>query len=281
MATISMVITSYNRAKQQWAVWQPLPRLAAALPLLACLLTSPGLAQSIRSNGDSTGTVVTVEGNRYNISGGSLSGDGHNLFQSFRDFNLNPNEIANFLSTPAIQNILGRVNGGNPSIINGLIQVTGSNANLYLLNPSGIIFGSNAALNVPAAFTATTANGIGFGGNNWFSATGNNPYSLLNGAPTSFAFSATNPGSIINVGHLAVGVDQSLNLIAGSVINTGSLTAPGGQITVVAVPGEQVLRLSQPGSLLSLEIQPLASSSTQPQNWQLPIASLPQLLTGG
>lgn len=65
------------------------------------------------------------------------------------------------MTSPSIRNILGRVTGGNPSIINGLIKVTGGNSNLFLINPAGIIFGAGARLNVPADFTATTANGIG------------------------------------------------------------------------------------------------------------------------
>ncbi|MHC5759952.1 CHAT domain-containing protein [Nostoc sp.] len=80
---------------------------------------------------------------------------------------------------------------------------------------------------------------------------------------------------------MAVGAGQNLNLLGGTVVNTGQLSAPGGQISVTSVPGENWVRLSQPGNLLSLEIQPLASSSNQPNNWTIPIASLPELLTVG
>ncbi len=66
-----------------------------------------------------------------------------------------------------IKNILARVTGGDASLINGLIQVSGGNSNLFLMNPAGIVFGANASLNVPAAFTATTATGIGID-SNWF-----------------------------------------------------------------------------------------------------------------
>jgi filamentous hemagglutinin family protein len=126
--------------------------------------TPPVLAQPITPAADGTGSVVTPNGNRFDIQGGTLSSDKTNLFHSFEKFGLDSGQIANFLSNPEIRNILGRVVGGEPSLINGLIQVTGGNSNLFLMNPSGIIFGSNAQLNVPAAFTATTATGIGFGG---------------------------------------------------------------------------------------------------------------------
>ncbi len=140
---------------------------------------------------------------------------------------------------------MGRVTGGNASIINGLIQVTGGNPNLYLMNPAGFLFGSNASLNVPGAFTATTANGISFG-NSWFNAIGTNNYSVLLGNPTGFAFSMSQPGAIINAGNLAVGNGQNLSLLGGTVVNTGQLTAPAGQILLTSVPGQNWVRLSQP-----------------------------------
>ena len=253
----------------------------AAFFLPVTLGTVQASAQPITPATDGTGTVVTPNGNQFNITGGSLSEDGRNLFQSFSQFGLNENEIANFLSNPSVQNILGRVTGGDASIINGLIQVTGGNSNLFLMNPSGIVFGANASLNVPADFTATTATGIGFGDSQWFNATGANNYAALIGTPNAFAFSGNQPGAIVNAGQLAVDQGQNLALLGGTVVSTGQLSAPGGQITVAAVPGENMVRLSQPGHLLSLEIQPMAAAESQPQNWTLPIASLPELLTGG
>lgn len=241
-------------------------------------------AQSITPAEDGTGTSVTQAGNRFDISGGTLSSDNSNLFHSLEQFGLNSGQIANFLSNPQVQNILGRVVGGNPSIIDGLLQVTGGNSNLFLMNPAGIVFGSNAQLNVPASFTATTATGIGFGESDWFNAFGENTYENLVGTPSSFAFNLTQPGSIINAGNLAVLTGQNLTLLGGTVISTGPLNASEGQITVASVPGENLVRLSQSGNLLSLEFQPIANVGTQgfaplPQNFS--VSSLPQLLTGG
>jgi large exoprotein involved in heme utilization and adhesion len=62
------------------------------------------------------------------------------------------------------------------------------------MNPAGFVFGSGASLNVPASFTATTATGIGFGGDNWFNAFGNNNYQNLIGTPSTFAFDKAQPG---------------------------------------------------------------------------------------
>ncbi|MEQ9552422.1 MAG: CHAT domain-containing protein [Coleofasciculus sp. G3-WIS-01] len=247
--------------------------------LTLCLTTlgfmSSGLTQPIVSD-DSTDTIVTPDGNRFDIQGGQLSGDGANLFHSFSEFGLDSGQIANFLSNPSIQNILSRITGGDPSVINGLIQISGGTSNLFLMNPAGIIFGNDAQLNVPAAFTATTATGISFGDNfNLFNATGINDYTYLVGEPNGFVFNTPEPGSIVNTGTLEVDSGQDLSLIGGTVVSTGELVAPEGQITVATVPGNQWLRISQAGHLLSLDV-PVAAT-------EVPFTplSLPQLLTGG
>ncbi|MEQ8384746.1 MAG: filamentous hemagglutinin N-terminal domain-containing protein [Coleofasciculus sp. A1-SPW-01] len=235
------------------------------------------LAQPIPA-ADGTGTIVTPDGNRIDISGGSLSGDGTNLFHSFEQFGVNPSEVANFLANPDLNNILSRVVGGDASVINGLIQVTGGNPNLYIMNPAGIILGPNAQLNVPGDFIVTTADAIGFGDNNWFNAIGGNDYQNLIGTPNQFAFDGTEAGSIVNAGDLAVSEGKNLTLLAGNVVNTGKLTAPGGSITVAAVPGSNLVKISRPGGLLSLEVEPPRT----PDGEVLPVqpGDLAELLTG-
>ncbi|MEG4514331.1 filamentous hemagglutinin N-terminal domain-containing protein, partial [Microcoleus sp. F6_B4] len=237
-------------------------------------------AQPIAPAADGTNTVVTPSGNRYDISGGSFSGDGANLFHSFTQFGLSEGQTANFLTNPNIQNILGRITGGNPSLINGLIQVTGGSSNLFLMNPAGMIFGPNASLNVPGSFNATTATGIGFGNNQWFSAIGNNNWAAFIGTPNSFAFTTLQGGSIVNAGNLTVAPGQSLSLIGGTVVNNGQVNAPSGNILISAVPGNNLVRISQAGNLLSLDIQPTGNPSSLPNNWTQPVLSLPELLTG-
>ncbi|NJS12842.1 MAG: filamentous hemagglutinin N-terminal domain-containing protein [Microcoleus sp. CSU_2_2] len=234
-------------------------------------------AQTVVPAADGTGTAVIRNDNRYDINGGSLSGDGANLFHSFQQFGLKEGQIANFLTNPSIQNILTRIAGGDASLINGLVTVTGGNSHLFLINPAGIVFGPNASLNVPGAFTATTATNIGFG-SNWFNAVGSNNFSALVGTPNAFYFGVDRPGSIVNAGNLAVTPGQNLTLLGGTVVSTGKLSAPGGQITVAAVPGENILRISQPGHLLSLEVANTGGLG----NAQLPAnpLALPQLLTG-
>lgn len=241
--------------------------------------TTSAHAQTIIPADDGTGTTVTIAGNRFDISGGTLSADQANLFHSLEQFGLDANQIANFLSSPQIHNILGRVVGGDPSIINGLIQVMGGDANLFLMNPAGIVFGPDAQLNVPADFSTTTATGIGFDDNQWFNSFGTNDYQSLNGDPSGFAFDTSEPGSIINAGNLSVSEGKNLTLLGGSVINTGRLSAPEGNITITAVPGSNHVKISQEGNLLSLEIE--RPETTDGAMLAISPLDLPVLLTQG
>ncbi len=236
------------------------------------------LAQSIIPEPNSTNTLTNSVENRINITGGQLSADGGNLFHSFTQFNVPPGQIANFVSNPSIQNILSRVVGGQPSVIEGLIQVTGGNSNLFILNPAGMIFGAGSSLDVPASFTATTATGIGFN-SGFFNALDDNNYNSLSGEPNSFLFATSNPGNIINSGELTVPSGQTLTLVGGNVINTGTLNAPGGQITIAAIQGNNLVRISQEGYLLNLEIEAVTSSLENEQSAITPL-ELPKLLTG-
>lgn len=241
-------------------------RLIAPSFLLCFVTTAQPILAQITPATDGTGTTVTQNGLDLAIAGGSTSRDGANLFHTFQEFNLDANQSATFFSNPEIQNILSRVGGGNPSLIDGLLRISGSNANLYLLNPSGIVFGSNAQLNLPADFTASTAWGLGFGDKIWQD--GSNFRDLV-GTPNQFFFDGT--GGIINGADLAVDQGQTLNLFASEIINTGSLTAKQGTVNLTAVPGTNTLRLSQVGQILNLEF-----------NNQVPaaIADIPKLLTG-
>ncbi|MBD2461336.1 CHAT domain-containing protein [Oscillatoria sp. FACHB-1407] len=227
-----------------------------------------------------TDTRVQLRNGRFDIEGGRLSGDRASLFHEFEQFGLSASEIANFISNPEIRNILSRVTGGNASYIDGLLQVSGGNSNLYLINPAGILFGPNARLDLPASFTATTATGIGFG-DTWLNAIGTNNYEALVGDPNAFSFATAQPGAIVNTGDLAVSAGQSLMLLGGTVINTGMLSAPGGTITIAAIPGENRVRVSQEGALLSLELEALEGDGTSGNAMPFTPLSLPELLTGG
>jgi filamentous hemagglutinin family protein len=254
------------------------------IALLPILFFADSLsAQPITTATDGTNTVVLQNGQRFDIAGGTQAGV--NLFHSFQQFGLNQGQIANFLSQPNIQNILSRVVGGNPSVINGLIQLTGGNSNLYIMNPAGIIFGANASLNVPAAFTATTASGIQVG-NGWFGInTSANDLQNLTGSPSAFAFTnSTDPvsgtgqtGVILNQGNLSVPQGQSITLVGGIVVNTGAITTPNGKINIVATTDGKYVRITPEGGVLSLDL-PIAAQQELGATRPLTAVDLPNLL---
>lgn len=247
--------------------------------VLSAELAIPAQAQIIPATND-TQTQVIQNNTQLEIRGGVTSQDNRNLFHSFEQFNLGTNQTATFYANPEIQNILGRVTGGQISTIDGLLRVVNSPAHLYLMNPAGIIFGENARLDVPGSFTATTATGIQLG-DDWFRAIGSNDYLALAGNPTGFAFGAGQQGVLLNAGNLTVLEGETLRLVGGTVINTGTLAAPGGEITIAAIPEQHLVRISQAGSLLSLDL-PLADQNQLAIPADAPTAqTLPELLTGG
>jgi filamentous hemagglutinin family protein len=243
--------------------------LALCLPGIKVSLSLAQVTTAISSSGLST--IVTRSGTVYDITGGTRPGSGPNLFHSFGEFSVGRPDTARFLNTTpdlVTSNILGRVTGGNPSNIFGTIQTTGfGNANLFLMNPAGIVFGPNATLNVGGSVNFTTANYIrlfdGTDSVNFYA----NPASdgLANSVlsvsplvnfgfltPTAFGFLDPIPASItIQGSNLSVPNGQGISLVGGNItvqsgtlengmVQPAQLSAPGGRIHLasVASPGE-------------------------------------------
>lgn len=254
------------------AFFSSFPRtlLTSAIAGSALLSVIPAaIAQSVVPAQDGFNTQVELNGSTYTITGGTASDDGGNLFHSLEQLNLTVDETAVFSNSADVQNVIGRITNGQVSNIDGLLEISNGSANLFLLNPAGFLFGENATLNLPAAFTASTASSIGFESGlfdlNSVAAV------ELTGAPTDFTFTSSDGGTIVNAGDLAVGEGQSLSLFGDRVVNVGTLSAPGGSITVAAIVGEGRVRLSSAGQLLSIEVPESTTS----------LAELPDLLTGG
>ena len=158
------------------------------------------------------------------IDGGATHGA--NLFHSFSDFNVGQGRGVYFANPAGIENILTRVTGNNPSNILGRLGVLGG-ANLFLLNPHGIVFGQNATLDIQGSFLATTATRIQLGDSGYFSATQPQTSRLLSVSPGALFFDAVanQPSSIINRGNLSTG--KHLTLAAGNLDLQGQLQALG------------------------------------------------------
>ncbi|WP_218776684.1 filamentous hemagglutinin N-terminal domain-containing protein, partial [Nostoc sp. T09] len=163
------------------------------------------------------------------IEGGATRGI--NLFQSFLEFNIGDGQRVYFANPAGIENILTRVTGSDPSKIFGTLGVDGK-ANLFFLNPNGIVFGPNARLDVTGSFLATTANSFGFENGLKFSATNPEAAPLLTvSLRPGLQFGANQSASISNSGNLSVG--QDLALIASNLDLQGRLQA-GRDLTLLA-----------------------------------------------
>ncbi|MCL6749498.1 filamentous hemagglutinin N-terminal domain-containing protein, partial [Nostoc sp. CCCryo 231-06] len=152
-----------------------------------------------------------------------------------------------------IQNIITRVTGSSRSNIDGLIRANGV-ANLFVINPNGIIFGRNASLNIGGSFVATTANAIGFGNQGFFSAsTPNNP-ELLVVNPSALLFNQIAAAPIQNnSASLSVNNNRSLLAVGGDVsIDGGSLNALGGRVELGGLAAEGTVALNANSNNFSL-----------------------------
>jgi len=177
------------------------------------------------------GTEVTQNGNIHEITGGTRPTNGANLFHSFDRFNVGTGDTAHFMVTPDVGNIIGRVTGGAESMIDGRVQ---ADATLFLLNPSGIMFGPNAALNITGSFHASTADVLHFEDGSAFVVDLSGPSSLSVVAPSAFGFVNATPADItIRGSRLEVHEGATLAIVGGNIdMVGGSLQAPSGKIVI-------------------------------------------------
>jgi len=192
----------------------------------------------------------TLPGPDYLIGADLGRQHGGNLFHSFQYFNLNHSESATFSGPNSVSNIISRVTGGNPSNIDGLIRSTIPNADMYFLNPYGIMFGENAKLDVQGSFHASTADYLRLGNGGRFDARYPND-SLLTIAPVeAFGFLTDTPAPISFQGsQLSVLPKKDFGIVGGDIMmEQANLFAGGGEmnggqikIASVASQGEVIL----------------------------------------
>jgi filamentous hemagglutinin family protein len=241
--------------------------ISAAIQLLfvscyLCLFPTSGLAQIVPDGSLGAESSRTVPDTINNLPSDKITGGatrGSSLFHSFREFNVGEGRGAYFANPNGIANIFTRVTGGNPSNILGTLGVQG-NANLFFLNPKGIVWGPNARLDLGGSFIGSTADSIVFNNGFEFSAANSNAVPLLAiNIPVGLRF-RDNPGTIVNQSRavvegkplfppelpidntvgLAVAPGQTLALVGGDIqLQGGNLTASTGEIILgsVASPG--------------------------------------------
>ncbi|MDM8565496.1 filamentous hemagglutinin N-terminal domain-containing protein [Candidatus Halobeggiatoa sp. HSG11] len=229
------------------------------LPIASLLIITLSTNAEIITDG-TLGQNINLPGPDFQIDADLGQQHGGNLFHSFQDFNLNSSESATFSGPNSVQNILSRVTGGNPSNIDGLIRSTIPNADMYFLNPYGIMFGPNSKLDVQGSFHASTADYLRLGENGRFDA--RNPGdSLLTVAPVeAFGFLTDTPASITTQDSvLSVSNGKTLSLIGGDLELNGSssvtfdegnfkameatskLTAKAGRINLVSMNSGELI----------------------------------------
>lgn len=163
-------------------------------------------------------SIVIQNNTTTTITGGTRAGN--NLLHSFSTFNILKNYNAYFNNNLSISNIIARVTGKTISNIDGLISTNGS-ANLFIINPNGIIFGENVRLSVGGSFTASTANKLIFDDGNIIAIDQQKPL-------------------------LTVGIPVGLNLGA----NSGEITVNGTPRTIISNElGQPIITASSPTGL--------------------------------
>ncbi len=229
-------------------------KIAGSLVFVNLLSVSAAIAQIVPDATLPVNSLVTNSNNTITITGGTKVGG--NLFHSFKDFSVPTKGTAFFNNTLDTQNIITRVTGSSISNLDGTLKANGT-ANLFLINPNGINFGTNAALNIGGSFLGSTANSISFADGTVFSAT-NPPTSPLltisipmglQVGSNAGAINVTGPGANLttdallshlirgnNPTNLQVAPGQSLALIGGAInVQGGILVAPGGRIELGSI----------------------------------------------
>ena len=225
---------------------------------LSCLFITSTNAQIVPDNtlGDENSVVTPLDSQGSPIDfieGGATRGA--NLFHSFQEFNVNTGRGAYFNNPTGIENILSRVTGNNISNINGVLGVFGGSANLFLINPNGIIFGNNASLDLGGSFFASTADSLLFDNDFEFSASNPTAPSLLTvNIPIGINF-REQPGDIVNnsvangVG-LSVAEGKNISLVGGNVsFDGGTIFASGANVQLGGLTEAGTVNINEDSSL--------------------------------
>lgn len=215
---------------------------------LLCLLPLSMAQAQIQTDG-SLGSAQSLSGPDYAINEDLGRRAGNNLFHSFSEFNIHEGESAAFTGANEIANVISRVTGGKLSTINGLLKSEITNANLYFINPAGVLFGPNASLSINGSFHTSTADFIRLGDSDLFYSEPLQGEILSAAAPRAFGFFGASKADIIVTGsQLDLDDGATLSLVGGNVTieDEASIRIPQGQINLVGVDsaGETVFDAS-------------------------------------
>ena len=206
--------------------------------LMVAILWEQGVQAQVTSDGTAN-TQVQTDNGISQITGGIQSGT--NLFHSFAEFSVITDGVANFDNALEIERIFGRVTGG-VSEIDGLIQTQG-NADLFLLNPAGIIFGANAQLDIGGSFIVSTGDRLIFADDTEFTSDPETEPILTVSAPVGLQYGGEGEIAVLPSNNLAdptsglnIYPGNTLALLGGNVsISQNSLNTAGSNTEIASV----------------------------------------------
>lgn len=214
-------------------------RVNRLLVVMSGLIITDLVANAEVTTDGTVGPTAILSGPNFDINETLGTQSGSNLFHSFSTFNINTGESATFSGPNSVSNIVGRVTGGAFSNIDGAVNSTIPGANLWLVNPNGLVFGGNASINVMGSFHASTADNVNFDDGAVFGTEVINNPILSVANPVGFGFVSTDPASIIvNNSGLSVPTGETLSLVGGDVsLISAALSAVDGRVNIAAVNG--------------------------------------------
>ena len=197
-------------------------------PLLAALLAAAPVQAQIVTDG-SVGPKVSLSGGEIKIGADLGTRRGDNLFHSFEKFGIATGQTATFTGPGTIKNVISRVTGGEVSNIDGKLASKVGQADLYFLNPAGVMFGPNAQLDVPGSFHVSTAHELRFADGARFSAVDKAGSGLTVAPPEAFGFLDKPAGRITsNQSQLEIQPGKTLSLVGGDIDLAGGTIAVAG-----------------------------------------------------
>ena len=184
-----------------------LARKPAAVAVALCLGAGTADANPIGPTVVSGQVSIRQTGNLLQVT------NSPNSIINWQSFSIGTNEITRFLQQSAASAVLNRVTAQNPSQILGALQ---SNGRVFLINPSGIVFGAGAQIDV-AGLVASTLN--------------MSDADFLGGR---LRFTEGLGKALVNEGSITTPAGGQVYLVGPSVVNSGVITTPKGEVVLAA-----------------------------------------------
>jgi filamentous hemagglutinin family protein len=208
-----LLITASPLLIHSWAIAQPIPD------------NSLGIENSIVTNDVVNGLPSFL------IEGGAQRSQ--NLFHSFAEFSIDPGQQVYFADPLGVENIFSRVTGDQASVIDGLLGIAGT-ADLYFLNPHGVMFGPDASLDIAGSVFVSTADSFTFADGTTYAANPATGDSILTvSIPLGLQTGVPPQGEILNAGNLQLAAGESLTLLGNQIEQRGAIAIPGGTVQLL------------------------------------------------